>query len=164
MEGSWKNEEIYSEFSVGQAVMARSYGSKEVWMPGIIISRQGPVSYLVQTERGNWKRHTDQLRGRVVPGTSTNLPQKDDRGFEIDFEIPARENSNEQGWSEAYNQRGASQQPPRHQCKFQDTHFVVEVSHLDHPITHGIEQFYSPQLSGEECYICELLFLFLSLT
>ena len=81
-------------------------------MPGIIISRQGPVSYLVQTGRGNWKRHIDQLRGRVVPATSTNLPQKDDRGFEIDFELPAGENSNEQGRSEAYNQRGASQQPP----------------------------------------------------
>ncbi len=58
-----KDSKSIREFSVGQAVVARSYGSKELWLPGIVIQRQGPVSYLVQTERGSWKRHIDQLRG-----------------------------------------------------------------------------------------------------
>ncbi len=40
-----KDSKSTGEFSVGQTVMARSYGSKELWLPGIVIQRQGPVSY-----------------------------------------------------------------------------------------------------------------------
>ena len=99
-----------------------------------------------------------------MPGNSTNLPQKDDRGFEIDFELPAGENSTSKAGAKLTINGELHSNLYQHQCKFQDTHFVVGVSHLDHPISYGVEQFYSTQLSGKECYICELLFLFLSFT
>ena len=90
--------------------MARSYGSKELWLPGIVIQRQGPVSYLVQTERGNWKRHIDQLRGRVV-NFATNLRQSIENEFEIAYELPDDGTGNEQGRDELSNQGQVSPQP-----------------------------------------------------
>ena len=47
-----RNGKSTRELSVGQAVMAKNYGSGEKWLPGIVSQRQGPVSYLVQTEKG----------------------------------------------------------------------------------------------------------------
>lgn len=52
--------------------MARNYGCGEKLLPGIIIGRQGSVSYLVQTERGEWRRHIDQLCARIVQENSAN--------------------------------------------------------------------------------------------
>ena len=82
------------ELSVGQAVMARNYGSGEKWLPGIIIGRQGPVSYLVQTERGEWRRHIDQLRARIVLENSANQLPSDDCEIDVFYEPQTGNKSN----------------------------------------------------------------------
>ena len=48
---------------VGQRVMARNMRPGERWVPATVLSKQGPVSYLVQRPSGEyWKRHIDHLR------------------------------------------------------------------------------------------------------
>ena len=51
------------EFVQGQTVQCRDYRSGQAkWMPGMIVSRTGPVSYVVKTEIGeSWRRHIDQI-------------------------------------------------------------------------------------------------------
>ena len=53
-------------FNVGQKVLVRNYSrsNPDKWIPGIICSKSGPVSYLVDI--GNniiWRRHLDQIQG-----------------------------------------------------------------------------------------------------
>ena len=50
------------DFVVGQTVMARNYGPGEKWIPGVIHQKQGPMSYIVDTDKGLWKRHVEQLQ------------------------------------------------------------------------------------------------------
>ena len=48
---------------VGQRVMARNMRPGERWVPATVLSKQGPVSYLVQRPSGEyWKGHIDHLR------------------------------------------------------------------------------------------------------
>ena len=59
-------------FQPGDPVMARDYRTQHhpSWLPGTVLSVEGPLSYLVETKEGaTWKRHIDQLR----PGHSTFL-------------------------------------------------------------------------------------------
>ena len=51
--------------------MARNYGPAAKWIEGVIQLRQGPVSYVVETEKGLWKRHIDQLRLETGPTRDT---------------------------------------------------------------------------------------------
>jgi len=50
------------QFFVGQRVMARNLQPGPKWIPGTVIERNGPLSYLVKV-RGEqvWKRHVDML-------------------------------------------------------------------------------------------------------
>lgn len=51
------------EFFVGQKVMVRNLRPGCDWVPGVIIERSGPVSYVVHTsDQQIWKRHIDQLK------------------------------------------------------------------------------------------------------
>ncbi len=72
--------------------MARSYGSKELWLPGIVI-----------------QSHIDQLRGHVV-NFATNLRQYDENEFEIAYELPDG-TGNEQGRDDLSNQGQVPPQP-----------------------------------------------------
>ena len=59
------------EFTVGQEVMARNYREGDEWVPGVVVERKGPLSYIIQTESGTlWRRHIDQLR-ELVGATTT---------------------------------------------------------------------------------------------
>ncbi|KAL5517154.1 hypothetical protein EMCRGX_G002638 [Ephydatia muelleri] len=50
------------EFLVGQRVMLRNLRDGPKWVPGVVIGRQGPLSYVVQNTGGEvWKRHVDQI-------------------------------------------------------------------------------------------------------
>ena len=52
------------ELFTGQDVMVRNLRDGPKWVPGVIIERTGPVSYLVEMSNGMiWKRHIDQIRG-----------------------------------------------------------------------------------------------------
>jgi len=49
--------------TVGQNVMARNLREGPRWVPGVVIERLGPLTYLIQVESGLfWRRHVDHLR------------------------------------------------------------------------------------------------------
>ena len=53
---------------------AKNYREGPQWMPGLVVDRKGPLSYVIQLESGlMWRRHIDQLQlepDRVVQGGS----------------------------------------------------------------------------------------------
>ena len=56
----------FREFFLGQNVMSRNLRNGPDWVPGVIVERLGPLTYLVQVSSGAfWKRHVDQLRTSV---------------------------------------------------------------------------------------------------
>ncbi|CAG4953647.1 unnamed protein product [Colias eurytheme] len=72
------------EFSVGDAVLARDYRSKEdKWVEGTVSKKTGPVSYKVELGNGiEWRRHVDQIisaKNRFSL-TRTNATGTDDAG------------------------------------------------------------------------------------
>ena len=51
------------ELMIGQRVMVHNLRPGHTWIPGKIIERSGPLSYVVQMKGEQlWKRHIDQLR------------------------------------------------------------------------------------------------------
>ena len=51
------------EWHVGQSVMAKNLRPGPNWIPGVIIERAGPLSYVIETEdKQTWRRHVDQLK------------------------------------------------------------------------------------------------------
>ena len=68
----------YTEFFVGQSVMARNLRPGPDWVPAIIVERLGPVSYLVETsERQLWKRHIDLLKELSVKRNLSDAEESD---------------------------------------------------------------------------------------
>ncbi len=63
------------DFFVGQRVMVRNLRPGPQWIPGTIIERRGPVTYLVQVARDRiWKRHIDHLNKTTdTPQNQTTL-------------------------------------------------------------------------------------------
>ena len=58
------------EFLVGQRVRVRNLRDGPKWVPGVVVGRQGPLSYVVQTTGGEvWKRHVDQIEEVGDPGS-----------------------------------------------------------------------------------------------
>ena len=54
------------EFDIGQAVMIRNFWGQPKCLPGEIVQKNGPLSYLVNTQTGlSWKRHVDHLKERL---------------------------------------------------------------------------------------------------
>ena len=63
------------ELTVGQEIMARNYRDGDKWMPGIVVERKGPLSYIVKMKSGAlWRRHIDQLRELVGAATTNAKP------------------------------------------------------------------------------------------
>ena len=51
------------EFHVGQEVMVKNLRPGPKYVPGVVVERQGPLSYLVSVQNGiNWRRHVDHLK------------------------------------------------------------------------------------------------------
>ena len=64
--------------------MARNYGPGAKWIAGVIQQKQGPVSYVVETEKGLWKRHIDQLQEREN-STTVSTPECTDDSEDLDL-------------------------------------------------------------------------------
>ena len=48
---------------MGNQVLATNLLNGDKWVPGVIVERKGPLSYIVQIRTGaQWRRHNDQLR------------------------------------------------------------------------------------------------------
>ena len=70
-----KGGAVTREFSIGQTVIARNYTGSTKWVPGIIRTRLGPLSYELEVKAGLvWRRHTDQLRDTRIPVTPNSNP------------------------------------------------------------------------------------------
>ena len=70
-----KGGAVTREFSIGQRVIARNYTGSTKWVPGIIRTQLGPLSYEVEVKPGLvWRRHTDQLRDSRIPVTTSSTP------------------------------------------------------------------------------------------
>ena len=55
---------------VGQKVLARNYRGGDKWVPAVVQSQTGPLSYTVLTNSGlPWRRHIDQLLDLSEDGT-----------------------------------------------------------------------------------------------
>jgi hypothetical protein len=68
------------EFEVGQNVLARDYRptSKEKWVIGNVVSRDGTLMYSIDIGHGiTWRRHVDQLRKTEISRTSVELQGRD---------------------------------------------------------------------------------------
>ncbi|KAJ8357039.1 hypothetical protein SKAU_G00198330 [Synaphobranchus kaupii] len=66
------------DFAPGDPVLVRDYRrGEEKWMPGVVVSQVGPVSYTVDVGLApHWKRHTEQMRAcDPVMLTSGEPPQ-----------------------------------------------------------------------------------------
>lgn len=62
------------EFCAGDSVLVLDYRKGEKWRPGVIMSRTGPVSYIVNVDAaGSWKPHVDQMLRRGVPSSDTSI-------------------------------------------------------------------------------------------
>ena len=50
------------KFEVGDRVMAQNFGAGSKWMPGVIVQKKGPLSYVIQVKSGcQWRRHVDHM-------------------------------------------------------------------------------------------------------
>ncbi|KAF6026175.1 hypothetical protein EB796_015516 [Bugula neritina] len=58
--------------NVNSLVYARNYSSGPKWVPGKIIRRVGNTIFLVDTDRGIWKRHCNQLQIRLATESMPN--------------------------------------------------------------------------------------------
>lgn len=64
------------EFMVGQRVMVRNLRPGPSWIPGTIVERNGPLSYVVQVKGEQvWKRHVEHLQ--EVGDTPVEEPTRD---------------------------------------------------------------------------------------
>lgn len=51
------------ELFLGQRVLVRIIRPGQAWIPGTVVERNGPLSYLVQVSDNRvWKRHIDHVR------------------------------------------------------------------------------------------------------
>ena len=85
MEKKQQDQQLRSSHSptrkldVGQTVVARDYRGVNWWVPGVITSRSGPLSYEVRVATNTvWRRHIDQLRESAItvnPNTDDSATQ-----------------------------------------------------------------------------------------
>lgn len=62
------------QWFVGQSVMVRNLRPGPAWVPGVIVERLGPLSYLVETSEQFWKRHAEQIREVENPPAEHSEP------------------------------------------------------------------------------------------
>ena len=56
------------EFTVGQSVMAKNFGSGSAWIPGVIVEQIGPLTYAINISDGRpWKHHVDHIKEYAMP-------------------------------------------------------------------------------------------------
>uniref|UniRef100_A0A914WRL3 RNA-directed DNA polymerase n=1 Tax=Plectus sambesii TaxID=2011161 RepID=A0A914WRL3_9BILA len=68
------------ELSIGSQVVIRAYHSKDKWVKGVIVERQGAVKWLVKVDDYNkpWARHSNQIR---------RVPTENDVSPDIELEV-----------------------------------------------------------------------------
>jgi len=62
-----------TSFAVDSLVYARNYSTGPKWLPGKIVSKVGSTIFMVSTDKGLWKRHSNQLQVRLDINNSPNV-------------------------------------------------------------------------------------------
>ena len=71
-------------------MIARNYTDSKKWVPGIIRTQLGPLSYELEVKPGLVsRRHTDQLRGTRIPVTPSSNPVN--QTSELPIQVESRE-------------------------------------------------------------------------
>ena len=85
-----KGGAVTREFSIGQIVIARNYTGSTKWVPGIIRTQLGSLSYEVEVKPGlAWRQHTDQQRDTRIPVTTSSNPVT--QTSELPIQVESRE-------------------------------------------------------------------------
>ena len=67
-----KKEERLRQLSPGEAVWMRNYRGTDEWIPGVVISNSGPLSYRIRANDQIHRRHINQLKKRVKQDSDRN--------------------------------------------------------------------------------------------
>lgn len=72
--GSQQSSEEPRKFEVGDKVWMRNYSASGVdkWIPGEIVSKMGPLNYVVKAHNQKHRSHVDQLKRRVSNSDSSS--------------------------------------------------------------------------------------------
>ena len=84
------------ELTIGQQVMAKNFRGGNKWVPGVIIERQDPLTYLVETASGDrWKRHMDHLKERETTTVTSGiqLDKEVDPSLDVFINLPTSQSS-----------------------------------------------------------------------
>jgi len=73
---STKTDLNQPQFAVDSLVYARNYAHGPKWLPGQITSKEGSAIYMINTDRGVWKRHANQLQIRLPNNDNSSTPMK----------------------------------------------------------------------------------------
>ena len=78
---------VTREFSIGQTVIPWNYTGSTKWVPSIIRTQLGPLSYDVEVRPGlMWRRHIDQLRDTRIPVKTSSNPVTQTSEHSLQFE------------------------------------------------------------------------------
>jgi transposase InsO family protein len=79
-------------FQVDDTVYAKNFARGPLWVPGHIISSNGPLSYSVKLHDGRvWKRHVDHVRARSQNDQTCNVPPAGDHDWDLAVAPPGEE-------------------------------------------------------------------------
>ena len=67
-------------------MLVADYSGSSKWIPGVILSRLGPMNYEVLVNNKVWKRHVDQiLKSTQLPDMNTTEQNEEDATFQFLF-------------------------------------------------------------------------------
>ena len=86
------------EWEVGQSVMARNLQPGPNWIPGVVVERAGPLSYVIKTEEKQlWRWHVDQLKA-LGDGISLEASTEDsEQDYPTSTTVPVEEHTEMNG-------------------------------------------------------------------
>ena len=98
---------------IGQRVIVRNLCAGDKWIPGTVMERTGPLSYLVQVARGQmWKHHINQLR-QMDDSLQQEQPTNRDKETMIHF-LPSQIGNDTEPVNDEPTLAVADSTPPTH--------------------------------------------------
>ena len=93
--------------------MARNLRPGPKWVPGVIVQRLGPLSFLIKTRDGQmWRRHVDHLK-EVRTDPEPESKDKNSRPDDDDWELPSSGHSHTHASGTADTEHSTSSESTR---------------------------------------------------
>ena len=70
-------------FSINDAVWVKDVNAQRGWLPGTVLRRSGPLSYVIEVNGKSQRRHADHLRLRITPETPFDNEDDDDTALHV---------------------------------------------------------------------------------